>query len=174
MKDILMVIRPETPKDYQQIYQLVKSAFAKAEHSDGTEQDLVERLRQSLSFIPELALVAEINDEIVGYILFTQIRIGENIELALAPLAVLPTVQKQGVGKALIKQGHEIAKRLGYHYAVVLGNPDYYGKLGYQSARQFQITAPFEIDEAFFMAFELNSPQKKVQGVVQYADEFGI
>ncbi|OOF46358.1 GNAT family N-acetyltransferase [Rodentibacter trehalosifermentans] len=169
-----MLIRPEKAEDYQQIYQLVKSAFDKAEHSDGKEQDLVEHLRQSQSFIPELALVAEINDEIVGYILFTQVRIGENIELALAPLAVLPTAQRLGVGKALIKRGHEIAKQLGYHYVIVLGNPHYYGKLGYQPARQFQMTAPFEIDDAFFMAVELNPPQNNVQGVVQYADEFGI
>ncbi|MDC2826610.1 N-acetyltransferase [Rodentibacter pneumotropicus] len=169
-----MLIRPETSEDYQQIYHLVKSAFATAEHSEGTEQDLVERLRGSSSFIPELSLVAEKEDEIVGYILFTQVRIGKNIELALAPLAVLPAAQQRGVGKALIKQGHEIAKQLGYHYSIVLGNPNYYGKLGYQSARQFQITPPFEIDDAFFMVFELNSPQNNVQGVVQYADEFFI
>ncbi|WP_208606189.1 GNAT family N-acetyltransferase [Rodentibacter rarus] len=155
-----MLIRPETPKDYEQIYQLIKSAFANSEHSDGTEQDLVERLRRSSSFIPELALVAEIKGEIVGYILFTQVRIGENIELSLAPLAVLPSIQKQGVGKALIKQGHEIAKQLEYHYAIVLGNPDYYGKLGYQPARQFQITAPFEIDDTF--SWYLSSIRRKI------------
>lgn len=117
----MLEIRQENKKDYDAVYDVVKTAFETAEHSDGNEQDLVNDLRKGDSFIPELALVAVWDDRIVGYILFTKIKIGEYEELALAPLCVLPEYQRQGIGKMLIKAGHQTAKDLGYHYSVVLG-----------------------------------------------------
>lgn len=62
------------------------------------------------------------NDKITGHILLTKIMIGSNVELALAPLSVLPDHQKRGIGSALINEGHRIAKTLGYSYFVVLGS----------------------------------------------------
>ena len=62
------------------------------------------------------------NDKIIGHILLTKIMIGSNVELALAPLSVLPDHQKRGIGSALINEGHRIAKTLGYSYFVVLGS----------------------------------------------------
>ena len=70
------------------------------------------------------------NDKIIGHILFTKIMIGSNVELALAPLSVLPDHQKRGIGSALINEGNRIAKTLGYSYSVVLGTPRVYGKAG--------------------------------------------
>ena len=107
----MLDIRQETKKDYEEVYKVVKIAFETAEHSDGNEQDLVVALRNSSSFIPELSLVAIQDNKIVGYILFTKIKIGEYEELALAPLVVLPEYQKQGIGKKLIEKGHQIAKQ---------------------------------------------------------------
>ena len=115
----MIEIRQESQKDYEEVYRVVKTAFEMAEHSDGNEQDLVVALRNSDSFIPELSLVAVKEDKIVGYILFTKIKIGNHEEIALAPLAVLPEYQKQGIGSMLIEQGHKIAKQLGYHYSIV-------------------------------------------------------
>ena len=94
-----MLIRQETSNDYEKVYYVVKQAFASAEHSDGNEQDLVVALRNSSNFIPELSLVAIKDNKIVGYILFTKIKIGEYEELALAPLGILPKYQKQGIGR---------------------------------------------------------------------------
>ena len=62
-------IGPELESDYKGVYDLIKTSFATAEHSDGTEQDLVENLRKSKAYIPELALVAECDQRIVGYIM---------------------------------------------------------------------------------------------------------
>ena len=104
----MLEIRQENKNDYVEVYNVVKKAFETAEHSDGNEQDLVEALRKSTSFIPELSLVAVVDNKIVGYILFTKIKIGKNEELALAPLAVLPEYQRQGIGKELIKKLVEI------------------------------------------------------------------
>lgn len=120
-----MIIRQETPTDYNNVYQLIITAFKNAEHSDGNEQNLVTALRQSQSFEPKLSLVAEIDNIIVGHILFTKVQVGEKTALALAPLSVLPAYQQQGIGLALIKQGHEMARQLGYSYVIVLGHPQY-------------------------------------------------
>ena len=170
----MVKIRQETEKDYEEVYKLVKIAFEKAEHSDGNEQDLVVALRNSSNFIPELSLVAIQDNKIVGYILFTKIKIGEYEELALAPLAILPKYQKQGIGKKLIEKGHQIAKQLGFHFSVVLGSESYYPKSGYVPAIQYGIKAPFEVPNENFMAIKLNDFDKEITGKVEYAKEFGI
>ena len=71
--------------------------FQTAEQTDGNEQDLVNALRKSSSFIPELSLAAEINGKIAGHIMFTRLQIGGHTALALAPLSVLPDYQRQGM-----------------------------------------------------------------------------
>lgn len=170
----MLEIRQENKKDYAEVYNVIKKAFMSAEHCDGNEQDLVVNLRESNNFIPELSLVAIDDNKIVGYILFTKIRIGKYEEVALAPLAVLPEYQKQGIGKKLIEEGHKKAKKLGYHYSIVLGSERYYPKLGYVPASQYGIKAPFEVPNENFMAIELNNTDVEITGVVEYAKEFGI
>ena len=170
----MIEIRQENENDYEEVYNLIKTAFQTAEHSDGNEHDLVVKLRKSDSFIPELSLVAIKDDKIVGYILFTKIKIGKYEEIALAPLGVLPEYQNQGIGARLIKEGHEIAKKLGYHYSIVLGSDTYYPKFGYIPAIQYGIKAPFEVPNQNFMAMKLNHTDFEIKGVVKYAQEFEI
>ena len=170
----MLEIRQETKEDYEKIYNVIKTAFASAEHRNGNEQDLMNDLRKGENFIPELSLVATIEDEIVGYILFTKIKIGEAEELTLAPLAALPEYQKQGIGGKLIIEGHKIAKKLGYHYCVVLGSENYYPRFGYVPDIKYGIKAPFEVQSKNFMAIKLNSDEKKIEGIVEYAKEFKI
>lgn len=168
-----IVIRQEQGNDIDTIYSVVKSAFEKAEHSDGDEQNLVSCLRNSEAFIPELSLVAELNGEIVGHVLFTKIKIGENVSLALAPVSVIPKYQGKGVGSKLILKGHEIAKSLGFGSVVVLGHPTYYPRLGYVPASKWGIKTLFEVPDDCFMALELIEDSLiNVSGVVQYAKEF--
>ncbi len=172
-----MIIRQENKNDYEKVYNLVKLAFENATHSDGDEQNLVTRLRESEAFIPELSLVAEVEDEIVGHILFTKIKIGDSntVGVALAPLAVKPQFQNRGIGGELIKEGHRIAKELGYGFSVVLGHDRYYPKFGYQPAKQYSIIAPFPVDDKNFMAVKLNDRIDSFHGgVVEYAKEFNI
>ena len=169
-----MKIRQENRKDYGEVYNVIKQAFLSAEHSDGTEQDLVVALRKGVSFIPDLSLVSVENNKIIGHILFTKITIGSNVELALAPLSVLPDYQKRGIGSALITEGHRIAKTLGYDYSVVLGNPRVYGKAGYIPASTYGIKPPFAVRDENFMAIKLNRDAKTLEGVVKYDNAFGI
>lgn len=131
-------------------------------------------LRNSKNFIPELSLVAIEDNKIVGYILFTKVKIGDYEEIALAPLAVLPEFQKKGIGGSLIKKGHEIAKKLGYHYSIVIGSEKYYPKFGYVPAIKYGIKAPFQVDNENFMAVKLNNSIMEIKDIVEYAKEFGI
>ena len=169
-----MNIRQEMESDHISVYELVKAAFASAEHSDGNEQDLVAALRYSSAFVPELSLVAVEDDDIVGHILFTKAAVDGHTVLALAPLSVLPAYQRKGIGLALIAEGHRIAKGLGFDYSVVLGHAGYYPKAGYCPASRFGIRAPFDVPDENFMAIKLRPDAENVAGIIRYATAFGL
>lgn len=169
-----MIIRRENEKDYEEIYVLVKQAFESAKQADGNEQDLVNNLRNGNGYIPELSLVAEIGEKIVGHIMFSKAFVGNCEVLALAPLSVLPAYQRQGIGTALIKEGHRIAGELGYSYSVVLGSENYYPKAGYLPADEYGIKAPFDVPRNNFMAYKLRDIVPEISGTMKYAKEFGI
>ncbi len=147
--------------------------------SDHTEHLLVERLHNSDAFIPELSLVAEYNGKIIGYILMTKVEIVSDKtttpSLCLAPIAVHPQYQRQGIGSLLIKAAHEKAKALGYKSAVVLGHKDYYPKFGYTKASTYGISFPFAAPDEYCMAVEL-SPNglTDVNGTVKFPTAFNI
>lgn len=169
-----MLIRQETVTDYEEVYELITEAFATAEHADGNEQDLVVALRKGKAFIPELSLVAEIDDKLAGHILFTKAKVNDQEVLVLAPLSVKPQYQKQGVGTALIVEGHKIAKRLGYQYSVVLGSETYYPRVGYVPAQRLGIEVPEGIPSENFMAIQLQENAQPIRGAITYAEEFGM
>ena len=175
-----ITIRQESPQDHTTVYKLIRAAFASVEESDHSEQDLVERLRHSSSFIPELSLVAETGrGELVGHILLTRIRIINDAQafhsLAVAPLSVLPSCQRQGIGSALIREAHRHAAALGYGSAVLLGHPGYYPRFGYLPAHRFDIRFPIDAPVDCCMVIELQPDGLKgVQGRVEYDPAFGI
>lgn len=169
-----MVIRKEEAKDYGAVYSLVKKAFETAEHADGTEHELVSALRKGEGYIPQLSLVAEADGKLVGHILFTKAAVGDTAVLALAPLSVLPGYQRQGIGTALVREGHGLAKELGYGWSVVLGSETYYPRMGYLPAEAFGIRAPFEVPRENFMACRLAGDAPALCGTLRYAKEFGI
>lgn len=168
-----IIIREENNKDFNEVYEVIKLAFMNAEHTDNNEHNLVNRLRDGEAFVKELSLVAEDNGKIVGHILLTKIKIGNNEALALAPLAVPPNYQKSGIGSKLIIESHKRAKELGYRSIIVLGYSDYYSRFGYKPASRWGIKAPFEVPDENFMAVELiEDGLKDISGTVNYAKEF--
>lgn len=167
-----MLIRQETIDDYKEVYELITEAFATAEHADGNEQDLVVALRKGTAFIPELSLVAEIDGRLAGHILYTKAKVNDVEVLALAPLSVRPEYQRQGVGTALINEGHKIAKSLGYQYSVVLGSETYYPRVGYIPAQQLGIEVPEGFPAENFMAIQLQENAQPLNGTITYAEEF--
>lgn len=169
-----MMIRVERQGDHDAVREVVRSAFATAEHSDGNEHDLVDALRQSAAYVPELSLVCEVDGEIIGHIMFTDLHVGEHVALALAPLSVAPAWQRRGIGTALISEGHRIARELGYGYSVVLGSDEYYPRVGYVPAEALGILPCFGVPSENFMACKLREDAPAISGVVRYAEEFGI
>ena len=173
-----MLIRQETHHDFETVYTLIKLAFKSAEHSDGHEQDLVTALRKSPAFVPELALVAVIDKQIVGHILFTEAKVGPQSVLVLAPLSVHPAFQRQGIGTILMAESHkkalELAPQKGYSHILVLGSELYYPRLGYLPAETFGIEVPEGIPSQNFMALPLTHPPRRLSGSVLYAPEFGL
>lgn len=167
-----MLIRQETVDDYKEVYELITEAFATAEHADGNEQDLMTALRKGDAFIPELSLVAEIDGRLAGHILYTKAKVNDVEVLALAPLSVRPEYQRQGVGTALINEGHKIAKSLGYQYSVVLGSETYYPRVGYIPAQQLGIEVPEGFPAENFMAIQLQENAQPLNGTITYAEEF--
>ena len=168
------MIRQEKRADREAVEALVQAAFMKACHADGIEHELVHALREGTSFIPELSLVMEKDEQLVGHVLFTKAMVGKDTILCLAPLSVLPAVQREGIGSALVYEGHRRAKALGYTYSVVLGDPAYYDRFGYQKARLFGIIAPEGIDEDYLMAIKLTEEAPSLCGKLVYAKEFEI
>ena len=167
-----MNIRQESMLEYKTIYNLIKEAFETAEHADGNEQDLVTALRNGHSYIPQLSLVAEINGELVGHIMFTEAKVGSETVLVLAPLSIKPQYQGQGIGSALIKEGHKIAKDLGYQYSMVLGSTLYYQRFGYIPAEALGVKVPHGIPAENFMGIKLIEKAKPISGKLTYAAEF--
>lgn len=165
-------IRQEQFRDFEAVFQINKQAFAQ-----DAEAKLVDALRNSDAFLPELSLVAELDNQIVGHILFTKIQIVNGDDsyesLALAPMAVLSDYQKQGVGGALIREGLKRAMELGFTSVIVLGHEHYYPKFGFEPASKWGIKAPFVVPDEVFMAIELiPNALENVNGNVEYPKEF--
>lgn len=168
-----LIIRQEQPGDHKDVFNLIEEAFHDMEVSDHQEQFLVERLRKSNAFVPEVSLVAEIDEQIVGYILLTKVLIRnedqEQISLTMAPVAVRPDFQRCGIGSALIRKSHELAKKLQFSSVTVLGHADYYPKFGYVEAHLFGIKFPFDVPPQNCMVIELfEGALKNVSGMVEY------
>lgn len=171
-------IRQELNKDYSSTEYLIEKAFKDVEFSNHDEHLLVHRLRKNKSFIPELSLIAEIDNLIVGHILLSKIKITTNkssIEsLALAPVSVLPEYQNKGIGKILINYALNKARQLGYKSVIVLGHENYYPKFGFKSTSIWQIKSSFNVPETFLMGLELqdNALFECINGIIEYPKVF--
>lgn len=128
-----MYIRPETAADQHAIFGVTERAFAGQPHSDGTEPTIIDRLRKSGDLT--LSLVAVDRGKLIGHVAFSPVQIGASDEgwFGLGPVAVDPHRQKRGIGKGLIGRGLSLLSMKGAHGVVLVGNPDYYQRFGFQS-----------------------------------------
>lgn len=142
------------------------------------EAALVNEIRNSKEFIPELSLIAvDENDQVVGHILFSKIYIksqDKKLEtIALAPMAVLPSHQGKGIGSKLVQTGLNRCAELGYQHVIVLGHPNFYPKFGFETASKYGILPPFPVPDEVFMAIELEPRGLSgFSGTVEYPAAF--
>ena len=166
-------IRPESPADFPQISDLVIAAFGQPD-----EARLIELIRQSPHYVPELALVAEEEGQIVGQLMLSRIGLASNPPsqvLDLAPMAVTPARQRSGVGSALVTHALGEADRRREPLVVVLGHPGYYPKFGFEPASRHGIYPPWpNIPDAAFMVALLSGYKQHYRGTVIYPPAFDI
>ncbi len=145
------MIRPEQESDRNAVWSVHRLAF-----ETDAETNLVDALRDG--GFAEVSLVAEIDGRPVGHILFSPISIvtesGEFAAVSLAPMAVLPSHQRQGIGSQLVRAGLQACRNRDYRIAVVLGHPDFYSRFGFSSELARPLVSPFG-DGAAWMAQEL-------------------
>lgn len=162
-------IRPETVADVDAVTHVHERAFGQ-----DAEARLVKLLRDG--GYARLSLVAELNAAVVGHVLFSELPIvtdrGVVAALALAPMAVLPDFQKQGIGSLLVRRGLELCRDHGHPIVIVLGHPEFYPRFGFSTNLTKNIESPYSGHEAF-MAIELTpGALDGVRGRVEYPPPF--
>jgi putative acetyltransferase len=166
-----MRIRPERPADSDAIHDVVETAFGRA-----NEAELVRLLRRSDAYVPELALVAEEDDRIVGHIMLSYAELhGNGVArvLSLAPLAVTPHRQRAGIGLALTKAALGAADARNEPLVIVLGHAEYYPRFGFEPARRHGIEPPDDaIPDEVFMVVRLRAYDASIRGKVVYPPAF--
>ncbi len=165
-------IRLERSGDEAAIYEVNRLAF----NGEG-EPKLVDAIRASDGFIPDLSLVAEQDGQIVGHVLFSRAAIRTESRdipvLVLAPIAVVPELQNQGIGSKLIQAGLERARELDEKIVLLVGHPWYYPRFGFKPARPLGIDYPTPIREEVFMVLELTpGALEGIRGTVAFPPTF--
>jgi putative acetyltransferase len=167
----MIQIREERPGDIPAVRAVHENAFGQ-----GREAKLIDRLRTSCSTL--LSLVAEDNGKIVGHILFSPVTInswyGYVEGMGLAPMGVLPEYQKQGIGSRLVNQGLSALRAKVCPFVVVLGDPDYYPRFGFEPASLYGVKSQWDgiPDNAFFIVVLDKKAMEGVSGTAQYREEF--
>ena len=142
------MIREAAAADLQAILAVERAAFG-----GESEAGLVAALLDDPSAAPLLSLVAEREQALIGHVLFTQVRIGPMPAplnaMILAPLAVVPVAQGLGIGSALVRTGLARLERSGVQLVFVLGDPEYYGRFGFEPAGPLGLEPPYALPAAW-------------------------
>ena len=139
-----MIIRNEKEDDHRIVEKITKRAFWNLHVPGCNEHYLAHKMRSHADFIPELDFVLEINNRIIGNIMYTKSKLlnHQNQEtniLTFGPVSIEPQYQRKGYGKKLIEHSFEKAKEMGYSFIVIFGNPCNYVGLGFKSCKRFNI-----------------------------------
>lgn len=164
-------IRPERPDDFDAIARVTAAAFERE-----NEARLVELVRASENYVPELSLVAEEDGEIAGHAMLSYATLEGDVTfrvLVLAPVSVLPSRQNGGIGSALIERAIELADARGEPLIQLLGHPNYYPRFGFEPARPQGIEPPDpRIPDAAFMVRKLSRYDPRYRGRIVYPPAF--
>jgi putative acetyltransferase len=164
-----VIVRNEEEKDLVAVHAVNTSAF-----ESPAEANLVDALRKQAH--PVVSLVAEENKTIVGHIMFSPVSLSGHLGLkimGLAPMAVTPTHQNNGIGSVLVRAGLEQCNELGFGAVVVLGHSGYYLRFGFSPSTRFGIGCEYQAPEEAFMVIELQSGYfRGKSGIIKYHAAF--
>ncbi len=170
-----LAIEREQPADSAAVRAVVRAAFA---HHEGVAE-LVDQIRASPRYVPELALVARVSGEVVGFVMLSQAEVvddaGERHEvLTLSPLAVAPELQGRGIGSALVRAGLRAAAGRPEPLVVLEGSPRYYPRFGFRDCRELgiSIALPDWAPPEAGMVFPLPCYDARVRGRLVYPPAF--
>jgi putative acetyltransferase len=171
-----LIVRLERAHDHSAIRALVADAFGSA-----VEAELVERIRASPEYVPEMALVAELDGEIVGHVMISGAIVRNDGEdrpiVMLSPLAVSPNHERLGIGSALVRAVTRVADERGEPLVVLEGNPDYYSQFGFEHSVRFGLEmrlpdwAPSEAGQVLRLS-GYDSNDASLRGLVVYPAAF--
>jgi len=155
-------VRDESPRDWKAVYQVVSSAFGQL-----AEAELVEKLREGGDSV--VSLVAEEDGQIVGHVLLSRMDAPFR-SLALAPVSVIPTKQRRGIGSALVKRAVDSARSKGWDAIFVMGDPNYYERFGFDREAAAGFTSPYA--GRHFMVLRLSPSLPATTGELRHAPAF--
>jgi putative acetyltransferase len=155
-------VRDESPDDWQAVYRVVSSAFGRS-----SEAELVGQLREAGDSV--VSLVADDDGQIVGHVLLSKMD-APFPALALAPVSVIPTRQRSGIGSALIKRAASEARDQGWAAIFVLGDPNYYKRFGFDQEAAAGFTSPYA--GRHFMVLKLSPSLPGTTGPLCHAPAF--
>ena len=165
-----MIIREERQGDAERIRAVNLAAF-----ETSTEADLVDALRRKAS--PLVSLVADDDANVIAHILFSPVTLASDpglILMGLAPMAVVPSRQRQGVGSTLVREGLERCRQLNAAAVVVLGHPEYYPRFGFLPGVRLFLRSEYDVPEEVFMVRELRDGAFRGRsGTIRYHPVFG-
>ena len=169
----LLLVRAERPEDGPAIAAVNRRAFGRED-----EARIVAAVRASDGFIPELSMVAERDGTVVGHAMFSRATICDGDQhwrvLVLGPVAVLPELQRQGIGSAMIQEGLAAARAASHRVVVLLGHPTYYPRFGFEPSARHGIQQPFKVGDASMALFLDPAARGTVRGVVVWPPAFGV
>ena len=162
-----LILRNEQAQDVDAIFKLTESAFKNAEHTDHTEQFIVNALRKTQQLT--LSIVAEREQQLIGHVAISPVEISSKTSdwYGLGPISVAPEYQQQGVGSALMQYSLQQLKQLGAAGCVVLGDPAYYSKFGFKVIPNLTLA---DVPAEYFQA--LSFTDMFPQGEVTYSQAF--
>ncbi len=162
----MVEIREEHPGDVSAIRDLNKHAFGQDQ-----EGNIVDALRSNGAVL--LSLVATLNGQVVGHIMYSPISVSEVNGAALGPMAVLPAHQRQGIGSELVEAGNRRLEESGCPFIIVVGHAHFYPRFGFRPASTCGITCEWEIPDDVFMVSVLDHAKMGgISGLAKYRPEF--
>jgi len=167
----MITIREEQHQDIHAIREVNIQAFGQNQ-----EAHLIDKIRRRCNDL--ISLVALIKDTIVGHICFSPATIESKAKktirgMGLAPMAVLPAYQRQGVGTELVQVGIARVRKKGFPFIIVLGHASYYPRFGFEPASHYRIRCEWDVPDTVFMILLLDeSEMRESEGLARYLPEF--